>query len=82
MFLSELCDIIGVPRPHPAQATTAENDYVFERAVKLIGPDDSTSNGRIDLYKRGCFVLEAKQSRLKGGAKALQGSLLLISAEI
>ena len=75
MFLSELCDIIGVPRPHPAQATTAENDYVFERAVKLIGPDDSTSNGRIDLYKRGCFVLEAKQSRLKGGAKALQGGL-------
>jgi type I restriction-modification system DNA methylase subunit len=75
MFLSELCDIIGVPRPHPAQATTAENDYVFERAVKLISPDDSTSNGRIDLYKRGCFVLEAKQSRLKGGTKALQGSL-------
>lgn len=75
MFLSELCDIIGVPRPDPAQATTAENDYVFERAVKLIGPDDSTSNGRIDLYKRGCFVLEAKQSRLKGGAKALQGTL-------
>ncbi len=75
MFLSELCDIIGVPRPDPAQATTAENGYVFERAVKLIGPDDIASNGRIDLYKRGCFVLEAKQSRLKGKAKALQGEL-------
>ncbi len=76
MYLSELCDIIGVPRPDPAQATTAENDYVFERAVKLTGPDGSISTGRIDLYKRGCFVLEAKQSRLKGGNKALptQGS--------
>ncbi|MCB5945838.1 DNA methyltransferase, partial [Acidocella sp. KAb 2-4] len=75
LFLSELCDIIGAPRPDPAQATTAENDYVFERAVKLIGQDDTASNGRIDLYKRGCFVLEAKQSRLKGAAKALQGDL-------
>src|SRR3546814_7969799 len=28
-----------------------------------------TGHGRIDLYKRGCFVLEAKQSRQKGGAK-------------
>jgi hypothetical protein len=77
MYLSELCDVIGVPRPDPAQATTAENDYVFERAVKLTGLDGSVSTGRIDLYKRGCFVLEAKQSRLKGGSKALdtQGSL-------
>lgn len=72
MYLSELCDVIGVPRPDPAQATTAENDYVFERAVKLTGPDGSTSTGRIDLYKRGCFVLEAKQSRLKGATKALE----------
>jgi hypothetical protein len=76
MYLSELCDVIGVKRPDPARATTAENDYVFERAVKLTGPDGGTSIGRIDLYKRGCFVLEAKQSRLKGGSKALvaQGS--------
>ena len=27
--------------------------------------------GRIDLYKRGCFILEAKQSRLRGGKKAV-----------
>ncbi|HET9869329.1 MAG TPA: hypothetical protein VFR02_02360, partial [bacterium] len=41
LFLSELCDAIGVPRPDPASATTEENDYVFERAVKaaaLEGP--------------------------------------------
>ncbi|HET8996362.1 MAG TPA: type IIL restriction-modification enzyme MmeI, partial [Acetobacteraceae bacterium] len=63
MFLSELCAAIGVPAPDPAAATTSENDYVLERAVKLRGPDGTASNGRIDLYKRGCFVLEAKQSR-------------------
>ena len=42
------------------------------------GPDGSKSPGRIDLYKRGCFVLEAKQSRRPGAAKAVpvQGDLL------
>jgi len=59
LFLTELCDVIDVPRPDPAGATTERNDYVFERAVKK--PDGAT--GRIDLYKRDAFVLEAKQSR-------------------
>lgn len=35
--------------------------YVFEYPVTFRHPDNSTSPGRIDLYKRGCFVLEAKQ---------------------
>ncbi len=69
LFLPELCDIIGVPRPDPAAATTADNDYVFERAVKEPNPDGSPGTGRIDLYKRGSFVLEAKQSRQPGGQK-------------
>ena len=34
--------------------------------------DGSKCPGRIDLYKRGCFVLEAKQSRQKGGDKELK----------
>jgi hypothetical protein len=72
MFFAELCDVLDVPRPHPAAATSADNDYVFERAVKKIGPDGSTSQGRIDLYKRDCFVLEAKQTRQKGGGKEVE----------
>jgi hypothetical protein len=59
LFLSELCDVIGVPRPDPASAVTEANDYVFERAVRRA---DGTT-GRIDLYRRDAFVLEAKQSR-------------------
>jgi len=64
MFLSELCEALDLPRPDPASHETAENDYVFERGVKRRdseGPTPSTL--RIDLYKRGCFILEAKQSR-------------------
>ncbi|HEX2944095.1 MAG TPA: type IIL restriction-modification enzyme MmeI, partial [Rhodopila sp.] len=68
LFLTELCDVIGVDRPQPASASTAENDYVFERLVTRYQPDGTPGSGRIDLYKRDCFVLEAKQSRqLPGG---------------
>lgn len=61
LFLSELCDVLGVERPDPTRPDDAENAYVFERSVTFHHPDGSTSTGRIDLYKRGCFVLEAKQ---------------------
>jgi hypothetical protein len=69
LFLVELCDLIGVQRPDPAGEETERNEYVFERAVRFRHDDGSTSPGRIDLYKKGCFVLEAKQSkkREKGG---------------
>jgi SAM-dependent methyltransferase len=69
MFLIELCDLIGVQRPDPAGPETEQNDYVFERAVRFHHDDGTSSPGRIDLYKKGCFVLEAKQSkkRERGG---------------
>ncbi len=71
LFLSELCDVLGVNRPAPAAATTQENDYVFERVVKRQSEEGASGHGRIDLYKRNCFVLEAKQSRQTGGPKQL-----------
>ncbi|WP_308815246.1 DNA methyltransferase [Sphingomonas sp. GV3] len=69
LFLTELCDLLGLDRPDPAEADHARNDYVFERAVTFHDGGDRTGHGRIDLYKKGCFVLEAKQSREPGGAK-------------
>jgi len=61
MFLNELCDLLEVPRPDPAGPDDDKNAYVFERAVPFPNPDGSTTVKRIDLYKRDCFVLEAKQ---------------------
>ncbi len=61
LFLSELCDVLDVTRPDPATDDTALNAYVFERAVTFRHRDGKTTTGRIDLYKRGSFVLEAKQ---------------------
>ena len=63
MFLSELCEALDLPRPDPASHETAENDYVFERGVRRRESEGMASTLRIDLYKRGCFILEAKQSR-------------------
>ena len=71
MFLSELCDVLGVARPNPAHGTNNMNDYVFERGVKRRESEGANSTLRIDLYKKGCFILEAKQSRLPGGDKAI-----------
>jgi hypothetical protein len=58
LFLTELCDLLHVPRPEPTRPEDAENAYVFERSVTFHNGDGSTSVGRIDLYKRGCFVLD------------------------
>jgi len=77
LFLSELCDVLGVLRPEPAEARYELNDYCLERAVKETARDGSVSWKRIDLYKRDAFVLEAKQSRQKGGKKELPGQASL-----
>jgi hypothetical protein len=60
LFLQDLCDLLDVPRPDPTTDLPAQDAYVLERAVEFRdGPRRSI--GRIDLYKRGCFVLETKQ---------------------
>jgi hypothetical protein len=62
LFLTELCALLALPKPDPAGDETASNAYVFERRVDINGPDGSINRGFIDLYKRGSFVLEAKQT--------------------
>lgn len=61
LFLTELCDLLDVPRPDPTSPDPAKNRYVFERAVTRVAPDGTSSSGFIDLYKAGHFVLETKQ---------------------
>jgi hypothetical protein len=63
-FVRELCDLLGVEPPH----ATPEQHYMFERPITFQHGDGSTSAGRIDCYRRGAFVLEAK--KLKAGAQA------------
>ena len=62
LFLTELCEVLGLPRPDPAGDDTRDNAYVFERRVVIRQPDGSANNGFIDLYRRSAFVCEAKQT--------------------
>jgi hypothetical protein len=73
LFLAELCAVLEVPAPDPSSPIEADNAYVFEKAVPL--PHGTT--GRIDLYRRGCFVLEAKQ----GSDRADAGGVFSQEAE-
>jgi SAM-dependent methyltransferase len=73
LFLTEFCNALDLNPPDPAGAKPETNDYVFERVVKESTRDGLSSNKRIDLYYRDRFVLEAKQSRQEGGAKAIAG---------
>ena len=61
LFLQDLCDLLGVPRPDPTTDDPTQDAYVFERGVSFDDGAGKRSTGRIDLYKRGCFVLDTKQ---------------------
>jgi hypothetical protein len=72
-FAKDLCKLLEVPEPDPARGDPSLDIYTFEYGVKFKAADGSESPGRVDLYKKGCFVLEAKQSRLEGRPKAVPG---------
>lgn len=69
-FVLDLCDLLGLPRPQPFRPDNRLNDYVFERPVTFNHPDGTHTPGFIDLYKRGCFVIEGKQSAKRLSAAA------------
>ncbi|MGK4002384.1 hypothetical protein WMF31_07165 [Sorangium sp. So ce1036] len=35
LFLAELCDVLGVPRPEPATGDPARDRYVFEKPIPI-----------------------------------------------
>ena len=76
-FVRELCDLLSVPNPHP----TAAQDYMFERPITFAHGDGSSSAGRIDCYKHGHFVLEAKKTRLNAKTKGFDDALLRARAQ-
>ncbi|KRE22080.1 restriction endonuclease subunit M [Bosea sp. Root483D1] len=71
LFLSEFCRLIGVEPPHPPTSDAEAVTYRFEYPVAFRDESGAASTGRIDLYKKSGFVLEAKQSRLHGQIKEI-----------
>jgi len=61
LFLTELCELLGVEKPRPASDKVHEAVYAFERPVEFNDGEGKKTTNFIDLYKQHCFVLEAKQ---------------------
>lgn len=76
-FVLDFCSLLGVDRPHP----TPDQDYMFERPVQFHHGDGTVSDGRIDCYRRGCFVLEAKKIRAGVHTKGFDDALLRARAQ-
>ena len=74
LFITELCELLGCPKPDPSSDDTRDNAYVFERRVRFAHGDGGESLGFIDCYKRGNFVLEAK--KVKADGKAFDSAML------
>ena len=63
LFVTELCELLDVPKPEPARHDSTANAYTFERHVKMRLGDGSEADRYLDCYRRGAFVLEAKKVR-------------------
>lgn len=61
IFLTELCDLLEVPRPDPATDDAEQNRYTFDYPVKFNDGFNKVTTNFIDLYRREAFVLETKQ---------------------
>jgi hypothetical protein len=72
-FLCELCELLDVPVP----GNQRNGSYTFEFHVKDTQHDGTTQEGRIDLYKRGSFILESKKFQ----EKVAEQSQLELAAE-
>jgi hypothetical protein len=68
-FLIHFCQALGLTEPK-------EGDYKFEFDVR-----GDKGRNFIDLYKRGCFVLESKQSRARRERSELPGQADLLPLE-
>lgn len=66
-YIGELCDALGVPRPRGAGS-----GYQFEFPVKIGTRDGSETQGFVDCYKAGHFVLEAKDADAGASDSALR----------
>ncbi len=67
-FLLDFCDTLGVEKPSPATG----DKFAFEKKA-VLKKEKGATVGRIDLYKEGCFILEAKQA---GGADSKKVGLV------
>ena len=76
LFISDLCDLLQVEKPQPAQADDWHNTYVNERYIDA-RDGESAGNARfIDTYRRSCFICEAKSFDLGKNTETVERKLV------
>ena len=63
-FIADVCDLLGLPRPDVSEKGKL-GPYEYEASIPGGSFRSIKGMGAIDLYKRGHFIMEAKQSYLK-----------------
>ncbi|MBK8725846.1 MAG: hypothetical protein IPL96_07240 [Holophagaceae bacterium] len=63
--MRDFCAALDLPMPEPKGVGST---YCFEKDLKLTHLDGTSTTGSIDLYREGCFVLEAKQGSTRAAA--------------
>lgn len=81
LFVTELCELLDLPRPNPATGVADEDACVFERRELHLQGDGSENEGRIDCYRKGSFVLEAKKLRQRAHTKGIDDARLRAHAQ-
>lgn len=79
-FVRDLCQLLGVPEPEPATGDPRRDGYTFERPVSVDQASGDSTTNFIDLYRRGSFVLEAKQGSDRAEAEGLFGPVSVAPA--
>lgn len=69
-YLKELCRVLGVPEPDGKLGDPEQDRYCFEADAVVYDEDGRRHVGKMDLYRKDCFVLEAKQSGRKESGNA------------
>ena len=69
LFFTELCDVLGIPRPKPVTGHPERDEYVFEKDVPFLHGDGRKTTRKIDVYREGMFLLEAKQGSTAGSLR-------------
>ena len=53
LFLTELCDVLGVARPQPSTKDPERDLYVFEKPIPMAKEGGKVTKKKADLYKHG-----------------------------
>ena len=78
LFVLGLCEALDLQKPAMAMEENERNDYVFERRIDFKHPDGNRTPGWIDCYRRGAFILEAKQSAKREASRQNASQLTLL----